>query len=174
MKKKDILISLVIIAVLGGVVYFYTQRTGYIQVDADGINAALRLRSSLFGSATIHSGQGPEAIRARVHRPQHLRLSIEQKDHNWLILSKGPWGSLARINVRNNQTTVLRLGPPFLIKPRVRINDPVVSIEFDIVGQAGEQYETFVRKNNRTIAGASIKIIDEAGDVLESGKFRYG
>jgi hypothetical protein len=174
MKKKDTLISLVIIIISGSVLYFYTQRTGYVQVDAGGAGATLQLRSSLFGKTTVHSDQGPTLAGARFHRPQHLRLSIEQKDHRWYVLSKGPWGDIARIHVRNNQTTVLRLGPPFLVEPRIRRNGSVVSIAFDVVGQAREQYEKSVRKDNRAVAGARIEIIDEAGNILESGKFRYG
>ena len=50
----------------------------------------------------------------------------------------------------------------------------VVFLMKSLVGQAGEQYEKFVRKNNRAVLGARIEIVDEAGNVLESGRFRYG
>ena len=50
----------------------------------------------------------------------------------------------------------------------------MVEIQFDIVGQAGEHYERFVRKNKGYIVGASVRIIDEGGDVLEKGRFQYG
>ncbi|MFC1636937.1 hypothetical protein ACFL5Z_19105 [Planctomycetota bacterium] len=174
MKKKDVFISLGIIVVSAAVLYFYTQRTGYLQLDAGGVGATLQLRSSLFSKATVRSDQAPAEVRARVHRPQHIRLSIDQEDHNYFILSQGPWGDLAKINVKNNQTTILRLGPPLIIKPKVRKNGPVVEIEFDIFGRAGEQYEKFVRKDNRAVAGASVEVVDEAGNVLDSGKFKYG
>ncbi|OHB78683.1 MAG: hypothetical protein A2Z25_11665 [Planctomycetes bacterium RBG_16_55_9] len=174
MKKKDILISLVIIAVSAGVLYFYVRRTGYIQVDAGKAGVTLQLQSSLFGNTTIRSGPEPTEVHARVHRPENLRLSLDQNGHHCLILSIGPWGNLGQINVKNKQTAILRLGPPLIIKPKVRKNGPMVTIEFDVVGQAGEQYEKFVRRDNRTIAGARLKIVDEAGNVLESGEFRYG
>lgn len=90
------------------------------------------------------------------------------------MLSQGPWGDLAKITVKNNQKTSLRLGPPFMIKPKVQKRNSVVEIQFDIVGQAGEQYEKFVRKNNRAVTRASLKILDEVGNLLESGKFRFG
>ncbi len=172
--KKDICISLVIIAVSGSVLYFYTRRTGDIRLDAGRADATLQLRSSLFSKATVRSDQESATVRARAHRPEHLRLSIDQDGHNYFILSQGPWGDLAKIKVKNNQTTMLKLGPPLMIKPNVRKNGSVVEIEFDIFGRAGEQYEKFIRKDNRTVAGASVEIVDEAGNVLESGKFRYG
>lgn len=174
MKKKDILISLVIIVVSAGVLLFYTRRTGYVRLDAGQADATLELRSSLFSKATVRSGQQRGAVRARIHRPQHLRLSINQNNDNYFLLSQGPWGDLARINVENNQTTNLRFGLPLVIQPKVQRNGSVLSLDFDILGQAGEQYEKFVRKNNRAITGANVEIIDEAGNVLESGKFSYG
>lgn len=165
---------MVIIAVSGGVLHFYTRRNGYVQLDAGRADAALELHSSLFSKATVRSDQKPMAVRARIHRPQHLRLLINHNKDKYILLSQGPWGDLARIHVKNNQTTSLRLGPPLFIKPKVQKNGSVVMIEFGIVGQAGEQYEKFVRKNNRAVAGASIKILNEAGNMLESGQFRYG
>ncbi|MEJ2704721.1 MAG: hypothetical protein P8Z79_19980 [Sedimentisphaerales bacterium] len=174
MKKKDILVSLAIIVVSGGVLYFYTQRAGFIQIDAGGVDATLQLRNSLFSGTTVHTGRGPAAVGAGIHRPQHLRLSMGQNGHNYLLLSQGPWGDLARIKVRNDKTTPLRLGPPLSIEPKVRKNGPIVTIEFNVVGRAGELYEKFVRRDNRAMAGASLKIVNKVGRVLESGKFRYG
>ena len=174
MKKKDIWISLVIIAVSAGVLHFYTQRIGEIRLDAGQADAILELHGSLFSKASVRSGQPPGAVRARIHRPQHLRLSIDQNGDEYFLLSQGPWGDLARIDVKTNQTTILRLGSPLMVKPIVRKNGQVVSIEFDIVGQAGEQYEKFVRKNNRAVTGADIEIVDEMGNMLDSGKFSYG
>jgi hypothetical protein len=174
MKKKDIWISLVIIAVSVGVLYFYTQRTGYIRLDSGEAKATLDLRSSLLSKESVCSGRQPEMVRARIHRPRHLRLSIDQGGHNYFILSQGPWGELSKIKVKNNQTAILRLGPPLKIIPKIQKRNSVVEIQYDIVGHAGERYEKFVRKNNRAVARASLKIVDEAGNVLESGKFKFG
>jgi len=174
MKRRDIWISLAIIAVSAGALYFYTQGTGYIQVDAGGAEVTLELRSSLFGNATIRSDRAPAAVRAQIHKPRRLSLSMKQDRHTWRIDSQGQWSGLAKIRVKNNRTTVLRLGPPFLIRPRIWKNGPVVSIEFDIVGQAGEQYQKFARKSNRAVARAKVNIVGASGKVLESGQFRYG
>ncbi len=174
MKKKDIWISLVIIACAGLTLLYYTQRKGYVGIDAGGADAVLQVKSSWFVHTTITSGGKAAAVSARIHRPQRLSLSIKQDRHKWQIESRGPWGDLSKIRIRNNEATTIKLGPPFLIKPEIGKNGSLLSIDFDIIGQAGEQYQNVITKNNRTVTGAKIKIVDEAGKVLESGKFRYG
>ena len=174
MKKKDILISLAIIAACGLSLLFYMQREGFVGIDAGGADAVLRLNGSLFANTTINSGTEPAVISARIYRPRHLGLSMGQDGKTWRIESRGPWADLAKIKVRNNEATALRLGPPFLIKPMVRKNGSLLYIDYAIIGQAGEHYRKFITKNNRTVTGAKIQIIDETGKVLESGKFKYG
>lgn len=174
MKKKDIWISLAIIACAGLTLLYYTQRKGYVGINAGGADAVLQFNSSWLVHTTITSGTESAAIRARIHRPQFLSLSMKQNGHTWQIESRGPWGDLSIIKVQNNEATALRLGPPFLIKPEINKNGSILSIDFAIIGQAGEQYENFITKNNRAVTGAKIKIVDETGNVLESGKFKYG
>ena len=174
MKKKDMLISLAIIACAGLTLLYYTQRKGYVGVNAGGADAVLQLNSSWLIHTTITSGGEPATISARIHRPQHLSLSMKQDGHTWRIESRGPWGNLSKIKVRNNEATALRLGPPFLIKPEVNKNGSFLSIDYAIIGQAGEQYQNFITKNNRVVTGAKIEIVDETGNILVSGSFKYG
>ncbi len=174
MKKKDILISLAIITCSVAVFYHYTQRKGHIQIDAGGAEATMQLRSSLLAHTTIHSDDEPAEVRAIIHKPRHLSITARHDGHNYRIDSDGPWGSLSKINVNKNKTTLLKCGPPFVIKPNIRNNRDQISIDFTIFGQAGEQYRKYALKNNRTISGAKLKIIDEEGNVLTTGKFQYG
>jgi hypothetical protein len=174
MKKKDIWISLAIIAASAVVIYFYTQRKGYLEIDTGGADAMLQLRSSLFGTTTIHSGVAPTKVRAILHRPRQLNLSMKQDKQTWQISSSGPWANLSKIKVRGNDTTTLRCGPPFLIKPNIQKIGDQLSIDFSITGQAGEQYQKYALMNNRAMSGAKLTIKDEDGNVLESGKFQYG
>jgi len=174
MKKKDLWISLAIIAAAGLTLLFYSQRTGYVGIDAGGANVTLRLRNNWFGHKTITSGAEPAAISARIYRPDFLSLSTNHGGHTWKIESRGPWGSLSKINVRNNEATTIRLGPPFLIKPVVNKNNSILLIRYAIIGQAAVQYQNFLTKDNRPVTGAKIKIVDETGNILESGSFKYG
>jgi len=174
MKRKDIWISLAIIACSGLSILYYTQRKGYIGIDAGRTDAVLKLKSIGFIDTTINPDTKPSAVAARVYRPQFLGLSMEQDGHTWRIESRGPWGDISKIKVRNDEATVLKFGPPFLIKPQIRKNRSRIYISFAIIGQAGEQYRNFITKNDRVVAGAKIKIFDETGNVLESDKFKYG
>ena len=174
MKKKDIWISLAIIAASLAVIYFYTQRKGYLEIDTGGTEATLQLSSGLFGSTTIRSGTAPTEVRAIIHSPRKLNLSMKKDDQTWQISSSGPWADLAKIKAKSNDTTTLRCGPPFLIKPSIQKTTDELSIEFSITGQAGEHYQKYALVNNRTMAEAKLTIKDEAGNVLESGKFQYG
>ncbi len=170
MKKKDIWISLAIIAASVSVIYFYTQGKGYIEIDTGGANATLELRNNLFGKATISSGAGPAEVRAIPHRPKILRITGMQGGPDFRLDSYGPWGKLSKINVDNDKTTVLRMGPPFVIKPAIHNSGTKIrTIDFTITGQAGEKYSF-----NRSGPVPKIKIIDEQGKILASGSFGFG
>jgi len=177
MKKRDIWISVAIIATAVLLLYSYSQgkgQKGQIKIDAGGAAAKLQLAGGLFSKATINSGAEPTKVSARAHRPEQLSLSMKQGGNTWRIDSRGPWGKLSKISVNNNDTTVLKLGPPFLIKPGIRKRGLNVSVDFAIIGQASEQYQSVIRKNNRSVPAPKAKIIDETGNVLASGKFEYG
>jgi hypothetical protein len=174
MKKKDILISLAIIAASGLALLYYSQRKGFVGIDAGGAEALLHLGSSWPASTIIATGDEPAAIGARIYWPQFLSLSMVQDGHTWRIVSRGPWGNLSKIKVRKNEATAIKLGPPFLIKPEVNKHGLNFLIRFVIIGQSGEQYESLITKDGRAVTGAKIKIVDETGNVLKSGSFEYG
>lgn len=174
MKKKDNLISVVIIAAACLTLWLYLRQEGQVRIDAGDATAVLRLQSGLFGESTITSGEVPEVMRVQVHRPRYLSVSKRQDGHTWKIDSHGPWGNLSSIRVKNNQTTTLRLGPPFSIRPRVSQNGPALSIDYVIVGRAGELYQSFVMKDGKLLTGAEVHIFDEAGNMLEAGNFSFG
>ena len=174
MKKKDIWISLAIITTSVLTFLFYMQRKGFVGIDAGSADAVLQLSSNWLAHRTIISSPMPATISAGSYRPKFLHLSKKQDGHTWRIESRGPWADLSKIKVRNNKATALRLGPPFLIKPEVNKNGSLLSIGYIITGQAGEQYQNLVTKDNRAVTRAKIKIVDEIGNVLESGSFKFG
>ena len=175
MKKRDIWISVAIIAAAVLLLYSYSQGTGQIKIDAGGAEATLRVNRGWFSDrALIKSKDGPVMMRARIYRPQRLSISTKQDGNTWLLYSSGPWGDLSTIRVTNNNTTALKLGPPFLIKPSVSKSSSLVSINLSIIGLAGEHYGAAVTKNGKRLASPKLKIVDEAGNVLASGEFEYG
>ncbi len=174
MKKRDIWISVAIIAAAVLLLYSYSWGQGRIKIDAAGAVATLQLHSGWFGKATISSGAEPTTVSSRLQRPEYLSLSMKQDSSTWQIDSRGPWGDLSTIKVTNNNTTVLKLGPPFLIKPKVRKSGSNVSIDFAVIGNAGERYGNSIMQNNRRVPAPKLKIVDEAGNVIASGNFAYG
>ena len=98
-----------------------------------------------------------------------------QKDGQaWQIESNGPWGRMSTIKVKNGDTAVLELGPPFTIKPEVRNRGQEVSIDLRILGRAGEQYHNVIIHNGKRTPAPKLEIVDEEENVLTTGKFEYG
>jgi len=174
MKKRDIWISVAIVAAAVLLLFLSSQGKGQIKIDAGGAVTTLRLSNNWLSKTTISSGAEPATVSARLHRPQWLKISMQQGGDTWQLETRGPWGDLSTIRVKNNDTTVLQLGPPFQIKPEVRHTGSRVSIDFNIIGKAGEHYRNVIMQNNKRAPAPKVKIIDEDGNVLASGKFEYG
>lgn len=175
MNKKSIWISLLIVAAicLAFYIYLQTQPKGFIRIDAAG--AEMQLSGGRFGLKKTISSAGPVTASTGTYKPQRLLITAKQNGDTWRLESRGPWGKLEQIQVKDKETTVLELGPPFIIKPEVRKSGPQqVSIGLSIVGKAGEQYRNVVTKNYQSVPAPKVKIVDEAGTVLASGNFAYG
>ncbi len=175
MKKRDIWISVAIIAAAVLLLYSYSRGKGRIKIDVAGADATLRVDRGWFSDrALIKSKYGPVTMRARIYRPQRLSISTKQDGDTWLLYSSGPWGKLSTIKVKNNSTTVLELGQPLLIKPSVNKSSSLVSIGLSIIGRAGVHYRPEITKNGKRLPTPKLKIVDETGNVIASGKFEYG
>ena len=173
MKKRDVWTSLAIIAALAGALYLYTLANslveGSIEIDAGNANATLHLHSSLFGRVRLIARSEPTQVNTRVLKPRFLTISKRQDNQIHLLNSRGPWGDISRIRIKNNDKIELRLGPPLLIKPSVSKSNRYVTIGFSIIGQVGESYEIPI---GATVP--KVKIIDEQGNALATGSFAYG
>ena len=97
--------------------------------------------------------------------------SLSKTDDNgdkWVLdLAKGQ--SIAGLKDSSAKT-----GPPLLVKTDVQISGSDVSIGLIIEGQAGEKYAGGVQKNGQWQQPPAFSIVDEAGKVLTSGRFKYG
>jgi hypothetical protein len=151
---------------------YYVRGKGYISVDTPGV--ILNLYGGWLDEADVASDEGPAKVNARIYSPEYMLIEAKQNDDMWRINSSGQWGKLANIKVKNKETTRLELGPPFLIKTTVSKSDSLVLINLLIIGRAGEHYSAAIMRNGKTIARPELKIVDEAGKLLASDKFRYG
>jgi len=97
--------------------------------------------------------------------------SLSKTDENgdkWVLdLAKGQ--SLSGLRDSSAKT-----GPPLLIKTDVQIKGRNVSIGLIVEGQAGEKYAGGVQKNGQWQQPPAFNIVNEAGKVLTSGRFKYG
>ena len=146
----------------------YIRGKGYISVDYPGV--ILNLYGGWYYEANIASDEGPENVNARIYSPEYIIIEAKQNGVIWRIDSSGPWGKLTNIKVKNKETTRLELGPPFLIKTTVSKSNSLISINPLIIGRAGECYNPSIMRT----ANPELKIVDEAGNILDSGKFEYG
>jgi hypothetical protein len=175
MKKKGVFLVFVVILAAAFLAFcFWPRDKGYIKIDASGADATLYLHRCLFSTTTVTAGVKPTIVRAQSYQPRKLYLRGERDGNIWQIESNGPWGKLRNIEVNKDGTSVLKLGPPLVIKPNVTKRNSQVSIDFTITGQAGERYENVITKNGRRVFPPEVKIIDEGGKVLAAGRFQYG
>jgi len=94
-----------------------------------------------------------------------LRLADSDKSR-WTFYSRET-GGLKSFEIRDGQTTVIEIGPPFSIEPFANRS----TIGFEIVGQGGELYSTRVLKDGQELPRPKFEVVDESGEVLCAGTF---
>ena len=174
--KKITVIPVIIIALIGLIIFYNSQQTGYIKIEVPGFEADLNLRGP-GGSKTISaSDNAPQEVRVGTYKPERIVVRLTKtSDQWWSILARGQtWGKLEKIKVAKGNITTLKLGPPLEMRTDVQRNNRTVSIGLIVEGQAGEHYSPQVLTHNDPTSAPEIKIVDEAGAVLASGNFEYG
>jgi hypothetical protein len=112
-----------------------------------------------------------------VGRYQALFIEWDQIDSEkkaWIFTSYRDTGALCDFEITKNKTTSFKIGPPFQIKIRAQKIRETVKIDFKLVGQTGEQYRPDVKRNGRRVSEPIFRIFDEMGNVVDSGRFKYG
>jgi hypothetical protein len=176
MKPKKVLVGLIIIVVAVVVVLQALQpkQSGYIKIDTPNIKTRMSLRGGWWSTQQVSSGVESVELSARKYRPRRISLAIQKGGNEWIIDGFGPWGDMAKINVKEGQTAVLKPGPPFLVKTNVRRKGQNLTIGLLVIGQAGEHYSAQVRTRRGTLPAPRLKIVDEDAKVLASDKFQFG
>ena len=172
MKSRYVLLLFGVVVALLVLSYIRAQREGCVAIATPG--AVLQLKSSFGHGMILRSESGPISAPARTYKPTSLELRWQQGDDTWQMWSGGPWGQLSRIKVDRRRTTAIELGPPLLVKPHVEIFGRQVSIDLGIFGRSGERYTRLICKRNGRSSAPEIRIVDEAGTVLNAGAGKYG
>ncbi len=106
-----------------------------------------------------------------------LFIELTQKDtsgNRWTFSSNQKRGELEDFEIRSDQKSSFKIGPLFRIKTTARRSSNTVLIGFDLEGQASEQYTHGLTRNDIHVSAPLFKVIDEAGNVIDSGQFEYG
>jgi len=175
MKQKIVIAGfIIVVAVVVVLQVLQSNQTGYIKIDTPGIKTKMSLRRGWWSLQQVSSGVESVEFPARKYRPRRISLAIQKGGNEWIINGFGPWGELAKINVKEGQTAVLKPGPPFLIKTNLRRRGQNLTIGLLVVGQAGEHYSAQVRTRRGSLPAPRLKIVDEGAKVLASDKFKFG
>ena len=173
--KKIIVIPLIIVVVIGLVIFYYLQQTGYVKLETSGVTVSL---CGLHGIFWKKPQIGPSTNPVKTNVGQYLALSGNLSSHagsdKWQVSFYGAQNPSSRITVSKGQTTTIKFGPPLYLKSEVKPTGRQVSIGLSITGQSGERYNPRVIKNGSVIEAPKLQIIDQSGNVLASGKFEYG
>jgi hypothetical protein len=177
MKKNILIILAVVIAALVGMLVYNSTQAGFIKIDTS--NTTVTLKGPWSSIVRVGPDREPVKASAGFYRPRRAKIAKQSNGDKWQIFSYGPWQKLGKIEVTKDQTTTIKLGEPLLVKADVDSTRRAktgnrISIGFSIVGQAGEKYSSRIKKNNRDTAAPKLKIVDQEGNILASGKFEYG
>ena len=143
-------------------------------LDVSGANIKLLLWSDAahqFLSGSVRQWRLPAG------RYTALSMELNRTDSagtKWTLTSRSQTGKLSNFEIRPGEKASIKIGPPFLIKTTAEWRNKKVSTGLNLEGQAGEQYSAVVMKDGRRQPAPRLKIVDEAGKVLASGKFEYG
>ena len=173
--KKIIVIPLIVVVLIGLILFYYSQQTGYVKLETPGVTVNLR---GLHGVFWKNLQLGPSTDPVKIHVGQYLalfgNLVMNAGGDKWVASFDGAQDVSSRITITNGRTTTLKFGPPLNVKTKVESAGRQVLIGLSITGQSGERYNPQFMKNGSGLDAPRLKIMDEAGNVLASGKFEYG
>jgi len=143
-------------------------------LDLGGAKVKLKFwpdAAAQYGFYLEKSWQLPAGKYAAIFMVLHKR---DSSGNEWTFSISGKKGKLDDFEIRPGETTSFKIGPPFQIKTTARQSSNTVSIGFDLQGQAGELYSPGVKRNGRMVTAPGFTIVDKSGNVLASGRFKYG
>lgn len=173
--RKIIVIPVIVVVLIGLILFYYSQQTGYVKLETPGVTVNLRGLHGVFWK-NLQIGPSTDPVKTLVGQYQvwRGRLTMNAGGDKWQTSFYAAQDVSSIITVAKEQTTALKLGPPLHVKTEVEPMGRQVSIGLSITGQSGERYNPHITKNSKALEAPKLKIVDEAGNVLASGKFEYG
>ncbi|MHC4591607.1 MAG: hypothetical protein ACYS8L_02805 [Planctomycetota bacterium] len=127
------------------------------------------------GRRQLQVGSGKRQLPAGKYSARIVTLGQrDDKARLWEVTSYGDTGKLSDFEIREGATLSLKAGPPLQIKPQVSQDARRVRIGLLVLGRAGERYSAAARTDGKVVPAPKLRILDESGKVLDSGRFEYG
>jgi hypothetical protein len=136
------------------------------QLRAAGIIALVLLAAFLFIKKPI-SGSKQGALAPGMGQPASLSRT-DTEGNAWTLDQTSP------ASLVSTEPNGPKAGPPILVKADVMRVGQEVSIGLILEGQSGEQYRPSVKKNGSTLSAPTLRIVNEAGQVIAQDSFQYG
>ena len=178
--RKSALVMVAVLAMAATPVRSASKPTGNINVP-DRLLLELKIdgKPVLVPSGTecpMSAGTyAPDSITARAEGEE-----VGGKRDIWSITSRGPFGKLAKVEIKDGATTTIDAGPPFVLNVEVSNAEDtpqgkVVRISLQVLGGMGEVYALNSLRKGATVAAApKLEVLDEKGTSLAKGSFEYG
>ena len=153
--------------------------TGALKVSSPDVELQFKVGDTV---RSITAKDGEMTLDAGTYTPVAMRILKREtvgegpkaKESVWALMSKGPWGDLRKIKVEAGKTTTLSPGEPVTLRADVQQQGDTVTLGCVIVGAADEEYGPAVTKDGQPQSPPTLKIVDSAGKVLDSGAFQFG
>ncbi len=172
-----------------------------IDIASDGSSLALSRTEPQFGTLAVEANDAAVELRlwsdaADQHLLQDRQWQLppgkytaiyavlttkDASGNIWAFSSFSPgfaaacMGPLDLFTIEPGKTTSIRVGPPFVVKANIRTwsGSDKVAISPVLVGCAGEEYSAAFQRDGARPPPPTVRIVDEKGTVLVSGKCGY-
>jgi hypothetical protein len=160
----------------GSTVEFRRAEPQFGMLDLGGKAVELELWSSA-GRQRLSGSGGTWRLPAGRYGVAALNLTEVEGGDRWAFeMFRAEAGQLKDFEIKPDQTTTFKIGPPFQIRASLErlAQNPDVTVRFELRGQAGELYSGAPKKNGKEPSEPSFKILNGAGQTVQSGRFAYG
>lgn len=160
----------------GGTIEFRQAKPQFGTLSFEGKEVKLALWTDAVHQRVSGSG-GKWLLPAGKYSVVELELTEADSEGNrWTFdtIKARAWeGELGDFEIRPDQTTSFRIGPPFKIRTFMKDTGRNALVGFHLEGQAGELYVPGARKNGVEVPEPEFKIIAASGQTVHSGQFEF-
>lgn len=160
----------------GSTIEFREPRIEYGTLDLGGAD----VKMTLYSDAARQCLRGAsDTWRLPAGRYSAVELELGQEDvqgRQWQFKQgRGGSGRLSDFEIRPGQATSFDMGPSFQIRTSMgRGSRGDVWVDFEIEGLAGESYQPGGMRDGTMAPEPGFTILDNAGQIVHSGRFKYG